>query len=70
MLLFDTKPYTVTEKCLKQGGSVEDICNIDRSDGKYSFSLKNGEHVYRITAEWQNGNRAEYGFAGWGLPTD
>ncbi len=70
MLLFDTKPYTVTEKCLKQGGSVEDICNIDRSDGKYSFSLKNGEHVYRITAEWQNGNRAEYGFAGRGLPTD
>lgn len=34
------------------------------------FSLKTGEYVYRITAEWQNGNRAEYGFAGWGLPTD
>ena len=69
-LQFDTQPDTVTVKCLKKGGSVEDIGNIDRSDGNYSFRLKNGEYVYRITAEWQNGNRAEYGFAGWGLPTD
>ena len=53
----------MTVKCLKKGNSIEDICNIDRSDGNYSFSLKNGEYVYRITAEWQNGNRAEYGFA-------
>lgn len=69
LLLFDTKPYTVTAKRLKQGDSVEDICNIDRSDGNYSLSLKNGEYVYRIIAEWQNGNRAEYGFVGRGLPT-
>ena len=69
-LQFDTQPDTVMVKCLKKGSSIEDICNIDRSDGKYSFSLKTGEYVYRITAEWQNGDRAEYGFAGWGLPTD
>lgn len=62
-LQFDTQPDTVTVKCLKKGNSIEDICNIDRSDGNYSFSLKNGEYVYRITAEWQNGDRAEYGFA-------
>ena len=68
-LQFDTQPDTVTVKCLKKGSSVEDICNIDRSDGNYTF-LKTGEYVYRITAEWQNGNRAEYGFAGRGLPTD
>ena len=69
-LHFDTQPDTVMVKCLKKGSSIEDICNIDRSDGNYTFSLKTGEYVYRITAEWQNGNRAEYGFAGWGLPTD
>ena len=69
-LQFDTQPDTVTVKRLKKGSSVEDICNIDRSDGNYSFGLKNGEYVYRITAEWQNGNRAEYGFVGRGLPTD
>ena len=69
-LQFDTQPDTVTVKCLKKGSSVEDICNIDRSDGNYSFSLKNGEHVYRITAEWQNGNRAEYGFVGRCSTTD
>lgn len=68
-LQFDTQPDAVTVKCLKKGSSVEDICNIDRSDGNYSFGLKNGEYVYRITAEWQNGNRAEYGFVGRGLPT-
>ena len=69
-LQFDTQPDTVMVKCLKKGSSIEDICNIDRSDGNYTFSLKPGEYVYRIIAEWQNGNRAEYGFAGWGLPTD
>lgn len=69
-LQFDTQPDTVTVKCLNKGNSVEETCNIDRSDGNYTFSLKTGEYVYRITAEWQNGNRAEYGFAGWGLPTD
>ena len=69
-LRFDTQPDTVTVKCLKKGNSIEDICNIDSSDGKYSFGMKNGEYVYRITAEWQNGNRAEYGFVGRGLPTD
>lgn len=69
-LQFDTQPDTVMVKCLNKGNSVEETCDIDRSDGNYSFSLKNGENVYRITAEWQNGNRAEYGFAGWGLPTD
>ena len=68
-LQFDTQPDTVTVKCLKKGNSIEDICNIDSSDGKYSFGMKNGEYVYRITAEWQNGNRAEYGFVGRGLPT-
>ena len=68
-LQFDTQPDAVTVKCLKKGNSVEDICNIDRSHGNYSFGLKNGEYVYRITAEWQNGNRAEYGFVGRGLPT-
>ena len=68
-LQFDTQPDTVTVKCLKKGSSIEDICNIDRSDGNYTFSLKTGEYVYRITAEWQNGNRAEYGFVGRGLPT-
>ena len=68
-LQFDTRPDAVTVKCLKKGNSIEDICNIDRSDGNYSFGLKNGEYVYRITAEWQNGNRAEYGFVGRGLPT-
>lgn len=62
-LHFDTQPDTVTVKCLNKGNSVEETCNIDRSDGNYSFSLKNGENVYRITAEWQNGDRAEYGFA-------
>ena len=69
-LQFDTQPDTVTVKCLKKGNSIEDICNIDSSDGKYSFGMKNGEYVYCITAEWQNGNRAEYGFVGRGLPTD
>lgn len=69
-LQFDTQPDTVMVKCLKKGSSIEDICNIDRSDGNYTFSLKTGEYVYRITAEWQNGNRAEYGFVGRGLPTD
>ena len=69
-LQFDTQPDTVTVKCLKKGGSVEDIGNIDRSDGNYSFRLKNGEYVYRITAEWQNGNRAEYGFIGRCSTTD
>ena len=68
-LQFDTQPDTVTVKCLKKGNSIEDICNIDRSDRNYSFGLKTGEYVYRITAEWQNGNRAEYGFVGRGLPT-
>ncbi len=62
-LQFDTQPDTVTVKCLNKGNSVEETCNIDRSDGNCSFSLKNGENVYRITAEWQNGDRAEYGFA-------
>lgn len=62
-LHFDTQPDTVTVKCLNKGNSVEETCNIDRSDGNCSFSLKNGENVYRITAEWQNGDRAEYGFA-------
>lgn len=62
-LHFDTQPDTVMVKCLKKGSSIEDICNIDRSDGNYTFSLKTGEYVYRITAEWQNGDRAEYGFA-------
>ena len=62
-LQFDTQPDTVMVKCLKKGSSIEDICNIDRSDGNYTFSLKTGEYVYRITAEWQNGDRAEYGFA-------
>ena len=62
-LHFDTQPDTVTVKCLNKGNSVEETCDIDRSDGNYSFSLKNGENVYRITAEWQNGDRAEYGFA-------
>ena len=62
-LHFDTQPDTVTVKCLNKGSSVEETCDIDRSDGNYSFSLKNGENVYRITAEWQNGDRAEYGFA-------
>ena len=46
------------------------LCGCDwtvpASDGNYSFSLKNGEYVCRITAEWQNGNRAEYGFVGRG----
>ena len=69
-LQFDTQPDTVMVKCLKKGSSIEETCDIDRSDGNYTFSLKTGEYVYRITAEWQNGNRAEYGFAGWGLPTD
>ena len=69
-LQFDTQPDAVTVKCLKKGNSIEDICNIDRSDGNYSFSLKNGEYVYRITAEWQNGNRAEYGFIGRCSTTD
>ena len=69
-LQFDTQPDTVTVKCLKKGSSVEDICNIDRSDGNYTFSLKTGEYVYRITAEWQNGNRAEYGFIGRCSTTD
>lgn len=61
----------------------EEICRLHRFGTVYlflflvttvymslRFSLKTGEYVYRITAEWQNGNRAEYGFAGWGLPTD
>lgn len=68
-LQFDTQPDAVTVKCLNKCNSVEETCDIDRSDGNYSFSLKNGEYVYRITAEWQNGNRAEYGFVGRGLPT-
>ena len=60
----------MTVKCLKKGSGVEDICNIYRSDGNYTFSLENGKYVYRIIAEWYSVNRAEYGFAGWGLPTD
>ena len=53
----------MTVKCLKKGSGVEDICNIYRSDGNYTFSLENGKYVYRIIAEWYSVNRAEYGFA-------
>ena len=50
-LQFDTQPDTVTVKCLKKGSSVEDICNIDRSDGNYTFSLKTD--VYKRQVERQ-----------------
>ena len=64
------QPDNVTVKCLEQGGSVEDICNIDRSGENFSFELKKGEYIYRVIAEYQNGNHAEYGFVGRYLISD
>ena len=64
LLQFNMQPDNVTVKCLEQGGSVEDICNIDRSGENFSFELKKGEYIYRVIAEYQNGNHAEYGFVG------
>ena len=33
-------------------------------DGGYAFDLKSGSFVYHVTAEWDDGNRVEYGFVG------
>ena len=70
LLQFNMQPDNVTVKCLEQGGSVEDICNIDRSGENFSFELKKGEYIYRVIAEYHNGNHAEYGFVGRYLISD
>ena len=70
LLQFNMQPDNVTVKCLEQGGGVEDICNIDRSGENFSFELKKGEYIYRVIAEYHNGNHAEYGFVGRYLISD
>ena len=52
-------------QCVPQnGGDVETITGILPYDGGYAFDLKNGSFVYRVIAEWDDGNRVEYGFIG------
>ena len=46
------------------GGEVETITEILPYDGGYAFDLKSGSFVYRVIAEWDDGNRVEYGFIG------
>lgn len=48
----------------QNGGEVETITGILPYDGGYAFDLKSGSFVYRVIAEWDDGNRVEYGFIG------
>ena len=48
----------------QNGGEVETITGILLYDGGYAFDLKSGSFVYRVIAEWDDGNRVEYGFIG------
>lgn len=53
----------------KNGGEVETITDILPYDGEYALDLKNGSFAYRVIAEWDDGNRVEYGFIGkWSCP--
>lgn len=64
-LFFEVQPDTVRIQCVPQnGGEVETITGILPYDGGYAFDLKSGSFVYRVIAEWDNGNRVEYGFIG------
>ena len=64
-LYFEVQPDTVRIQCVPQnGGEVETITGILPYDGGYAFDLKSGSFVYRVIAEWDNGNRVEYGFIG------
>ena len=55
-------------QCVPQnGGEVETITGILPYDGRYAFDLKSGSFVYlvyRVIAEWDDGNCVEYGFIG------
>ena len=48
----------------QNGGEVETITDILPYDGGCAFDLKSGSFVYRVIAEWGDGNRVEYGFIG------
>lgn len=62
---FEVQPDTVRIQCVPQnGGEVETITGILPYDGGYAFDLKSGSFVYRVIAEWDDGNRVEYGFIG------
>ena len=64
-LYFEVQPDTVRIQCVPQnGGEVETITEILPYDGGYAFDLKNGSFVYRVIAEWDDGNRVEYSFIG------
>ena len=64
-LYFEVQPDTVRIQCVPQnGGEVETITGILPYDGGYAFDLKSGSFVYRVIAEWDDGNRVEYGFIG------
>lgn len=64
-LFFEVQPDTVRIQCVPQnGGEVETITGILPYDGGYAFDLKSGSFVYRVIAEWDDGNRVEYGFIG------
>lgn len=64
-LYFEVQPDTVRIQCVPQnGGEVETITDILPYDGGYAFGLKSGSFVYRVIAEWDDGNRVEYGFIG------
>lgn len=64
-LYFEVQPDTVRIQCVPQnGGDVETITEILPYDGGYAFDLKSGSFVYRVIAEWDDGNRVEYGFIG------
>ena len=65
LLFFDTLPDNVTIKCMpKEGGNIRQIADIERDDRYYSFQLQEGSYIYRVIAEWNHGNRLEYGFIG------
>ena len=65
LLFFDTSPDKVTIKCMpKEGGNIRQIADIERDYMHYSFQLQEGCYIYRVIAEWNNGNRLEYGFIG------
>lgn len=65
LLFFDALPDNVTIKCMpKEGGNIRQIADIERDYRYYSFQLQEGCYIYRVIAEWNNGNRLEYGFIG------
>lgn len=64
-LQFDLQPETVRVQCVpRNGGEIETVSVIFPFNGSYSFVLKDGSFVYRVDAEWDGGNRVEYGFVG------